>query len=368
MKSVKVMMSVLITAMIIAVACNGGKSSETGTVGNMPVPTAIPAPDLIELVSPASGAKFTLGETVLLDIQRVGDRKPDSVSVWFNGIYEGTITTLTDEFSLRTGSAMPGSAAVKLMAYSGEERPQTVTRLITMLSDIVPPVYGYRIVNRFPHDREAYTQGLLVYNGYFYESTGQNGESGIRHVEIETGRVIKQHSLERKYFGEGLALLGDRLYQLTWTTNTGFVYDVETFSLLGTIHYNTQGWGLAAYGDRLVMSDGTNKLFFLEPDYFTVTSSVEVFDNREAVWQLNELEYINGELWANIYQTDRLARIDPSSGKVLSYVDLKGLLNDRDRKSDTDYLNGIAWDSENERLYVTGKNWPFVYEIEIVSR
>lgn len=362
------MISLSLAAMIIAVACNGGRSSETGSAANTPVPASIPAPDLIELVSPAAGEKFTLGETITLDIKMVGEREPDSVSVWFNGVKAGTITTLTDVFSLKTESALPGNRAIKLMAYSGEGRPQTVTRLITMLSDIVPPVYGYRIVNRYPHDREAYTQGLLVHNGYFYESTGQNGESGIRHVEIETGRVIKQHSLERKYFGEGLALLGDRLYQLTWTTNTGFIYDIETFALLGTIHYNTQGWGLAAYNDQLVMSDGTNKLFFLEPEYFTVTSSVEVYDNREAVWQLNELEYINGELWANIYQTDRLARIDPSTGKVLSYIDLKGLLDDRDRKPDTDYLNGIAWDSANEKLYVTGKNWPWVYEIEIVSR
>lgn len=365
------MLSVLITAIIFAVACNGGSTSGRGTVDttdNVPVTTAVPAPDLIEMVAPAAGAKYASGETIPVVMKLTGDQEPDSVSVWFNGMLAGTVTSPPWQYSLSTESSLPGNTAVKLMAYSGSRRPQTVTRMVTVLSDIVPEVYGYRIVNRHPHDREAYTQGLLVDNGYFYESTGQYGESGIRHVEVETGRVIKQHSLDKKYFGEGLALYGGRLYQLTWTTNTGFIYDIETFSVLGTIHYNTQGWGLAAYGDQLIMSDGTNKLFFLEPEYFTVISSVEVYDNREAIWQLNELEYINGEVWANIYQTDRIARIDPSTGKVLSYVDLKGLLDDRDRKPDTDYLNGIAWDSVNEKLYVTGKNWPWVYEIEIVSR
>jgi glutamine cyclotransferase len=367
------MLSVLISAMIFAVACNGGNTSERSSVDtkdNLPVSAAMPdaAPDLIEMVSPAANAKYASGETITVLMKMRGSIEPDSVSVWFNGIQAGTVTSPPWEYSLSTESAGPGNTAVKLMAYRGGRRPQTVTRLVTMLSDIVPEIYGYRIVNKYPHDREAYTQGLLVHNGYFYESTGQYGESGLRHVEIETGRVIKQHSLDKKYFGEGLALYAGRLYQLTWTTNTGFVYDIETFSVLGTIHYNTQGWGLAAYGDQLVMSDGTNKLFYLEPEYFTVVSSVEVYDNREAVWQLNELEYINGEVWANIYQTDRLARIDPATGKVLSYVDLKGLLDDRDRKPDTDYLNGIAWDSVNEKLYVTGKNWPWVFEIEIVPR
>ena len=361
-------MSVLITAMILAVSCNGGRSSEAGTVEKREPAAVLPAPELIEMVSPAAGEKFASGETVTLLVKQKGDREPDSVRIYFNGVLDGTITILSEEYPINTEAAPLGNASVRLMAYSGGGRPQTVTRLITILSDIVPPVYGYRIVNKFPHDTKAYTQGLLVHNGYLYESTGQNGKSSLMHVEMETGRVIKQHNLDSKYFGEGLALLDNMLYQLTWTTNTGFIYDIETFTLLGTIHYNTQGWGLTAYNDRLVMSDGTNKLFFLEPEYFTVLSSVEVYDNREALWQLNELEYINGELWANIYQTDRLARIDPVTGKVLSYVDLRGLLDKRDRHPDIDFLNGIAWDKEKERLFVTGKNWPWIYEIEIVTR
>ena len=362
------MIPVLMTAMILAVSCNGGRSSGAGNVENRANAAVLSAPDLIELVSPVADKRFASGEIVTLVIKQKGESEPDSIRIYFNGILTGTVTTIPKEYQIMTATAPLGNASVKLMAYRGDKRPQIVTRLVTILSDIVPPVYGYRIVKRFPHDTKAYTQGLLVHNGSFYESTGQNGESSIRHVEIETGKVLKQHNLESKYFGEGLALLEGKLYQITWTNNTGFIYDVETFTLLGTIHYNTQGWGLAAYNERLVMSDGTNKLFFLEPEYFTVISSLEVYDNREGIWQLNELEYINGELWANIYQTDRLARIDPVSGKVLSYVDLSGLLDKRDRHPDIDYLNGIAWDKEEERLFVTGKNWPWVYEIEIVKR
>ena len=241
------MLSVLISAMIFAVACNGGNTSERSSVDtkdNLPVSATMPdaAPDLIEMVSPAANAKYASGETITVLMKMRGSIEPDSVSVWFNGIQAGTVTSPPWEYSLSTESAGPGNTAVKLMAYRGGRRPQTVTRLVTMLSDIVPEIYGYRIVNKYPHDREAYTQGLLVHNGYFYESTGQYGESGLRHVEIETGRVIKQHSLDKKYFGEGLALYAGRLYQLTWTTNTGFVYDIETFSEPYTIIHRAGDW------------------------------------------------------------------------------------------------------------------------------
>jgi len=252
------------------------------------------------------------------------------------------------------------------MAYSNGSRPQVLTHFINLYSDITPAISGYKVLNSYPHDKGAYTQGLVYHDGYFIESTGQEGRSSLRRVEIATGEVMLKHDLETKFFGEGIVLFKGRIFQLTWTTMVGFVYDAESFTLISRIHYDTQGWGITTDGERLIMSDGTNKLYFLEPDYFTVLSSLEVYDNREAVWQLNELEYINGEIWANIYMTDRIARIDPSSGKVQGYIDLRGLLSENEKPGNSDeVLNGIAWDEEGARLFVTGKHWPRVFQIEV---
>ncbi|NLD62756.1 MAG: glutaminyl-peptide cyclotransferase [Bacteroidales bacterium] len=233
-----------------------------------------------------------------------------------------------------------------------------------MLSDISPVTYRYRVINRYPHDRRAYTQGLLYDDGFFFEGTGQQGESSLRKVEVETGRVISQVNLDGSLFGEGVALLEDRLYQLTWTSKVGFVYEKETLRQINRIYYQTQGWGLTTAGDSLVMSDGTNVIWFLDRD-FNVLSSVTVWDNKGMVDNLNELEMIDGELWANIWQTDRIARIDPVTGKVLGYVELNNLLPRSDRAPETDVLNGIAWDEKDRRLFVTGKYWPWLYEITV---
>ena len=221
------------------------------------------------------------------------------------------------------------------------------------------------MIRAYPHDRRAYTQGLVWDDGFFYEGTGQTGESSLRKVDPESGKVISQVNLEPSLFGEGVALLGERIYQLTWTSRVGFVYELATFSLVNKIYYQTQGWGLTTMGDKLVMSDGTNIIRFLDAD-FNVLSSVEVWDNKGKVENLNELEMINGELWANIWQTDRIARIDPLTGKVTGYIDLANLLPREDRSPDTDVLNGIAWDEARNRIFVTGKYWPGLFEIAVI--
>lgn len=347
-------------------SCRGGEvNGNTGSNVNDRTGSELPAINLIDFEKPALNSSVSSGKDVNILLRLTGRNGPDSVRLYFDGRWIVTLENGVLEYSINTADSRLGKVPVKAIAYIGKNRPQTVTRFITILSDIVPPVEKFQVLATYPHDIGAYTQGLLVHDGYFLESTGEYGKSGLRKVEITSGKVLKSHGLESKYFGEGLSLLNDKLYQLTWTTNTGFVYDVLTFTLLGTIHYNTEGWGLTTDGERLIMSDGTNKIYFLEPEYFTVMSSVEVFDNKEAVWQLNELEYIDGVLWANIYQTERLVRIDPATGKVLSYVDLSGILDPKDRHPTIDYLNGIAWDKETGRLFVTGKRWPKVYEIKI---
>jgi glutamine cyclotransferase len=238
---------------------------------------------------------------------------------------------------------------------------------MVIYSDIVPKKYGYKVIHTFPHDRAAFTQGLFYDNGEFFEGTGQESGSTLREVELETGKVIRQHNLDNSLFGEGIALYRDRIYQVTWKSKVGFVYTKSDFKLINKIYYPTQGWGLTTMDDKIVMSDGSNVLYFYEPDMFTVISKIEVYDNEKKRDSLNELEYINGEIWANIWINDHIVRIDPATGKVLGYIDLKGILPSMDRDANTDVLNGIAYDKAGNRIFVTGKNWPKLFEIKVTE-
>lgn len=229
--------------------------------------------------------------------------------------------------------------------------------------------YGYRVVNAYPHDSRAYTQGLIYRDGVLYESTGLNGRSTLRKVRLETGEVLQEHRLEAKYFGEGLTDWNGRLIQLTWQTNVGFVYDLATFKPVGQFTYPGEGWGITHDGTRLIMSDGhpNGQLRFLDPASFTERGRLTVRDQGRPVSNLNELEFVNGEIFANIYQTDRIARIDPASGRVTGWIDLAGLLAPADRAG-VDVLNGIAYDAAGDRLFVTGKLWPRLFEIRLERR
>lgn len=226
------------------------------------------------------------------------------------------------------------------------------------------PVHGFAVVQSFPHDPAAFTQGLVYADGEFFESTGLHGESSLRRVEIGTGRVLQRRAVEPRYFAEGLALVDDALIQLTWQQHTGFVYDRSTFALRRTFSYKTEGWGLAynAQGG-LVMSDGSDELSFLDAKTFEVARRSKVTDGGRAVTQLNELEWVEGEIWANVWGTDRIARIDASTGVVRSWLDLSSLWPRASRTPTADVLNGIAYDPVAKRIFVTGKKWPRVYEI-----
>ena len=227
------------------------------------------------------------------------------------------------------------------------------------------PVYGYRVIATYPHDPNAFTQGLVYYQGDFYESTGLRGRSSLRKVDLETGDILQIRKLPDAYFGEGLALFDDKLYQLTWQSHTGFIYDRASFDLLTTFHYPTEGWGLTHNGWELIMSDGTPTLYFLDPNTLGVLRQVAVADENGPVWKLNELEYIDGAVYANVWQTDRIARIDPDTGRVTAWIDLTGLLPPEDRPG-ANVLNGIAWDEQGGRLFVTGKLWPKLFQIELI--
>ena len=226
------------------------------------------------------------------------------------------------------------------------------------------PVYGYEVVNVYPHDREAFTQGLLYRDGVLFESTGLKGRSTLRKVELATGKVLQQKRLDNRYFAEGLALWGSRLVQLTWDTNVGFVYDLETFAQTRTFSYAGEGWGLTQDGKRLILSDGTPTLRFLDPETFRVTGTVIVRDGSVPVEDLNELEYIDGEIYANVWTTDRIAIISPATGVVSRWINLEGLMPRAATTGDA-VLNGIAYDAGRRRLFVTGKLWPRLFEIRV---
>ncbi|WP_158915074.1 glutaminyl-peptide cyclotransferase [Caulobacter sp. S45] len=228
------------------------------------------------------------------------------------------------------------------------------------------PVYGFRIVHAYPHDTGAFTEGLFYQGGELYESTGLEGKSTIRRVELETGRVLQERQIPAQYFGEGIVAWKDRLIELTWQSQIGFVYDLKTFEPRSSFHYPGEGWALTRDDHRLIMSDGTSDIRFLDPDTLAETGRIHVTDEGRPVRNLNELEWVKGEIYANIWQTNRIARIDPQTGVVLGWIDLNGLLKPEDVHGEVDVLNGIAYDAAHDRLLVTGKLWPKLFEIRLV--
>lgn len=231
------------------------------------------------------------------------------------------------------------------------------------------PVEGYRVLHAYPHDSSAFTQGLVYVNGMLYEGTGLNGRSSIRMVDLQTGRVLQEHNLPAEYFGEGLTDWGSNLIELTWQSHVGYVYDRFSFRVLKNFTYPGEGWGLTHDSRHLILSDGTATLRFLDPRTFQPVGHVTVTDHGQPVLNLNELEYIHGEVFANIWLTNRIARISPATGKVLAWIDLTGLTNllpANQRLGEGAVLNGIAYDSLHDRIFVTGKLWPKLFEIKIV--
>lgn len=232
----------------------------------------------------------------------------------------------------------------------------------------IAPVYGYEVVHTYQHDPDAFTQGLVFTGGNLLESTGEEGHSSLRRVELGTGSVVQRVEVPRPYFAEGITLLKGKIYQLTWKHQLGFVYDALSFDKLGQFNYTGEGWGLTNDGQSLILSDGTNRIRFLDPDNFQVKKTIAVLDGRTLVNELNELEYIQGEIYANIWHADRIARIDPQTGRVVGWIDLRGLLSPGDVQDEEAVLNGIAYDESSGRLFVTGKLWPKLFEIRLKQK
>jgi glutamine cyclotransferase len=229
-----------------------------------------------------------------------------------------------------------------------------------------PATWTYKVVKSFPHDPKAFTQGLVFENGFLYEGTGLNGQSELRKVELETGKVRQSYKLPDECFGEGITIYGDRIIQLTYLSRVGFVYEKKTFDLLDEFNYQTEGWGLTHDSKYLIMSDGTPMLYFLDPETFAQDHKIMVLDQDSPVWGLNELEYVDGQIFANVWPTERIVRIEPQTGRVVGWIDIEGILKPQDQTGPVDVLNGIAYDSVGHRLFVTGKFYPKLYEIKLV--
>jgi len=226
---------------------------------------------------------------------------------------------------------------------------------------------SYEIIDKYPHDPEAFTQGLIWHDGLLYEGTGLYGRSSLRQVDLKTGIVLKKISLPAEFFGEGITIFNNRIYQLTWKSNIGFIYDLDSFQQLETFSYSHEGWGITHDGKRLIISDGTPVLHFIDPFTFKETGHIRVYEKDKPIYRINELEFVKGNIYANIWQSNKVAIIDPGTGQILAWLDLTDILKQEDICQKVDVLNGIAYDMKNEYLFITGKLWPKIFQIKIIQ-
>lgn len=292
------------------------------------------------------------------------DKKPiDSIRYYLDG------SKLSSNIDIDASKLRLGSHAISATIFYADKQKK-LTNTIVFLADNPPQIYTYSIVNEYPHDEKAFTQGLEYHNGFLYESTGQNGKSSLRKVEITTGKVLQKIDIDKKYFGEGMTIFNDEIFMLTWQNKIGFVFNLDTFKKERTFNYaqSIQGWGLTHDDKNLIKSDGTKKLWFLNPKTGAEEFFIETYTTDRAIDELNELEYLNGVIYANVWQRNSIIMVNPKTGALEGIADLKGLQKKSGQKGSEKVLNGIAYDAENDRLFVTGKNWNKLFEIKLQKK
>ncbi|HKK63036.1 MAG TPA: glutaminyl-peptide cyclotransferase [Bacteroidales bacterium] len=320
---------------------------------------------LSRVTTPGQNKKIVPGESVAVGYEYPDSMEVDSVEVFLRGAKRGVFVD-GDEVQIETDGLNPGAAGLRVRIHFSEHKPESHSRRLTVLSDIVPETYFYRVVNTYPHDVGAYTQGLIYYDGWLYEGTGNIGESTVRKVRLTDGEIVQMRNNSSDIFGEGITVFNGKIYQLTYKAQICYVYELNSLEEVQRHYYqNKEGWGLTNNETELIMSDGSNIIYFIDPEMFTVKRQIEVYNHEGPVRDLNELELINGKIYANRYYTDEIVIIDPETGKEEGRVNLKGILPVEERTSRTNVLNGIAWDAEGNRLFVTGKYWPRLYEIRL---
>ena len=324
---------------------------------------------IASLKSPKKDEVFVCGDTIQIKLSiRKKNIVIDSIRYYANNEY---ITTETSDFaSIHWSSkhAGVGQNNVKTVIFYNDSLKESHAVSFILLSDIIPKTYGYKVINKFPHDVNAYTQGLVYDNGFLYEGTGKMGQSSLRKVDINTGTPVIKIDLDRHIFGEGIVIINDNIYQITYKTQVGFIYDKNTLNLIRKFDYQImEGWGLTTDGEKIFMSDGSANLYLIDFEYFTQIGQIEVFNNKGIVSNLNELEYVNGKIFANVYGETKIVIIDPDTGKITGELNLENLMPAGSKNNLDKVLNGIAYNYDNNHLYITGKYWPVLYEIEITG-
>lgn len=310
---------------------------------------------------------YILGEKVSINVKtKIKDGTINLVQLYYNNQLVKESSELDFTLNELELNAL-GNNIFKVVATKTDKLTNSRSKLIPVVSDLVPEQFSYELVNNYPHQKTSYTQGLEFYKGFLYEGTGNEGYSKLMKINLATGNAVQSVDLNEKYFGEGISILNEKIYQLTYRSQKGFVYNLNNFALIDSFQFvPKQGWGLTNDGKSLIMSDGTSNLYWLNPENYSIEKTLQVANNKGLVDNLNELELINGIIYANIYTTDLIVQIDPETGKVLSEINLAGILDMYKNTNDkVDYLNGIAYDSENDRLFVTGKWWPRLFEIKL---
>lgn len=324
----------------------------------------------LKIISPEKNRIYSFGDQIDIRFD-AKDRFPlDSSEIFINGRSVAKLGKDEKSFSWRLPEGKAGTYTLKIVGRHPGNKQGIASQSFIVKPAQAPAKYGYEIVKVYPHDKKAYTQGLLYQDGYMYEGTGQYGESSIRKIDMNTGKIISVLNIDNQLFGEGITIYKDKIYQITWRSRKGFVYDLKTFSLESSFQYNSEGWGITTAGDHLIMSDGSNKLYHIAPSTFNIIKEIEVYDQQGEVTQLNELEYIDGWVWANVWLTDRIVAIDPETGVVKAELDMSHLLTPAERhllNDKDDVLNGIAWNPEKKTFYLTGKRWPKLFEIKITG-
>ncbi len=320
---------------------------------------------------PEAGTAFNLGDKVVLELQ-LPDGKVDSI-VYYADTVKLVKALDSKPVTVNTDSLPLGIRSITAKIYQAGSKPDEATTNIVLKSKLIPKKFGYQVKQVFKHDTASFTEGLEFHNGSFYESDGGNddniGYSSLRRVEPSTGKVLQKTDIDKKIFAEGIAIIGDKILQLTYKENIGFVYDLKTLKLIKQFacQYPREGWGLCFDGKKIYNSDGTNNIYFLNKDTYKQEGYIEVYDQNGPVQNLNELEYIDGRLYANIWQTERVVIINPKNGQVTGEVDLTQLYPQEKRNAKADVMNGIAYDKKTKRLFVTGKKWDKLFEITLVN-
>lgn len=348
-------------------SCGNKSTNQTSVTTSLSNPAPQVVASAVKLEQPLNGSTFTPNQNVDIRYKLMSDTlTADSAVLLING---KRVTAFNGaQHSLPLQQSKMGMQRAILNVYSLGKSIGNMQFVYTVKPQHPPKLYTYKVIKEYAHATDAYTQGLFFHNGFLYEGTGEYGKSTLRKVDLQTGNVLQSINLDSKYFGEGIALLNNRIYQLTWQNRVGFIYNADTFEKIGEFNYATEGWGITTDGKQLIMSDGSANIYFIDPSTMAIVNQIQVYSNEGGVEWINELEYINGEIWANIYEDDKVVRINPQTGEVTAIINLEGILKPADRTRDTNVLNGIAYDPATGRIFVTGKNWAKLFEIKLVEK